>query len=101
MDRRVALTQLVTLPLAAVLPVALAGCQSAPKCDDVSGLSPEDQKLRTETAAYVEKSPDVTKRCSDCAQFVPGAKDACGTCKVVKGPINPGGTCKLFAPKPS
>ena len=99
--RRRALTQLAVLPLGVVIPAVLVACSKEPKCTDTGSLSADDAKLRTEVAAYVEPSPDVTKRCSACVQFNPGAKDACGTCKVVKGPINPHGTCKLFAAKPA
>jgi len=97
--RRDALVRVVGLPLAAVVGAELAGCARGPKCDDTSSLSPDDAKLRTEIAAYVEQAPDQTKRCELCVQFVPAGKDACGTCKVVKGPINPKGYCKLFQPK--
>lgn len=99
--RRTALARAIGLPLLAVLPAGLAGCSRAPKCNDTSGLSPEDAKIRTEAAAYTEPSMDASKHCADCVQFVPGASDGCGTCKVVKGPIHPKGTCKLFAPKPT
>jgi hypothetical protein len=101
MSRRVALGRMAALPLVAALPVGLAACNRGPKCDDTTGLSPEDAKVRTEVAAYVEKSPDITKYCSTCVQFTAGGSDACGTCKVVKGPINPEGTCKLYVAKPS
>lgn len=101
MSRRMALGRMAALPLVAALPAGLAACNRGPKCDDTTGLSPEDVKVRAEVAAYVEKSPDITKYCSSCVQFNPGGSDACGTCKVVKGPINPEGTCKLHVPKPA
>ena len=91
LTRRAALTRLIVLPVAVVL-----GCSRDPKCDDTSSLSPDDAKIRNEVAGYVEQSPDVTKHCSACAQYVTAKANACGTCKLVKGPINPGGTCKLF-----
>jgi len=99
MTRRAALVRVVGLPLAAVVGAELSGCARGPKCDDTSGLSADDARTRTEIAAYVEQAPDPTKRCALCIQFVPGGKDACGSCKVVKGPINPNGYCKLFQPK--
>jgi hypothetical protein len=68
----------------------------------VTGLSPEDVRMRNETAAYVETAPDPTKKCNACAQWVPASSPtACGGCKVVKGPINPEGWCKLFVVKPA
>lgn len=99
LTRRSALVRLLVLPLGAALPATLA-CSKELKCEDTSGLTPEDIKIRTDVAAYVDKTPDATKRCDVCIHYVPAGKDACGTCKVVKGPINPAGTSKLFAPKP-
>jgi hypothetical protein len=95
-SRRRVLAQLSLAPLGLAVPGLLTACSREPKCTDVSGLSPDDAKLRTEIAAYEERSPDAAKLCKDCAQYVAGPKDACGMCKVVKGPINPVGTCKLF-----
>lgn len=101
MTRRVALRRMVALPLVAALPVGLTACNSGPKCDDTSGLSPEDLKVRKEVAVYEEKSSDAARYCKDCIHFTPAGDKACGGCKVVKGPINPEGTCKLFVAKPS
>jgi hypothetical protein len=101
LTRREALLRVVALPLAAALPAGLAACSRGPKCDDTGALSPDDRKIRTEIAGYAEKSPDPAKRCLDCVQYVPGASGGCGTCKVVKGPIHPEATCKLFAAKPT
>lgn len=99
MTRRAALARVVALPLAAVLPAALAGCSKTLKCEDTSSLSPDDARMRTEIAAYQDQAPDPAKHCALCMQFNPGGKDACGTCKVVKGPINPNGYCKLWVKK--
>jgi hypothetical protein len=99
MTRRSALARVVVLPLAAALPAALAGCSKTLRCEDTSGLSPDDTRLRTEIAAYVDQSQDASKHCKDCVQFNPAGQDACGSCKVVKGPINPTGSCKLFVKK--
>jgi hypothetical protein len=101
LTRRTVLARAVLLPLATTLSGALSACSREPSCNDTSGLSPDDVRTRTELAVYVERSPDPAKRCDRCVQFVAGAANACGTCKVVKGPIAPGGTCKLFAPKPA
>jgi hypothetical protein len=99
MTRRDALARVAGLPLAVVIGAELTACARGPKCDDTSSLSPDDARMRSEIAAYVEQAPDPAKKCSLCIQFVPAGKDACGTCKVVKGPINPNGYCKLFQPK--
>jgi hypothetical protein len=69
-------------------------------CTDTSALSPTDLTIRT-SLAYVDVSTEPGKTCSGCLQFLPASPDACGACKVVKGPINPSGYCKSFAPKPA
>lgn len=53
------------------------------------------------TAGYVNH-PVGGKQCSSCALFNPAKKDpkkAMGTCKLVKGPIDPKGWCKFYSPK--
>lgn len=101
--RREAMRHLVVLSASLALPATLTqlGCSRKPSCLDVTGLSPEDVRARQDVAAYTEAAPDPTKKCSACAQWIAAAPDACGGCKVVKGPINPEGSCKLFAPKPT
>lgn len=100
-DRRDALRHLVVLSLGAALPSALAACSKKPSCTDVSGLSADEVTQRNAVAAYAEHAMDASKRCALCAQFVAGQPNGCGACKVVKGPINPDGTCKLFVAKPA
>jgi hypothetical protein len=99
--RREALRHLAVFSAAAVVPGFLVGCSKKPSCEDVSGLAPGDVAMRQQTAVYVEAAPDPAKKCSLCVQYVPAGPNACGGCKVVKGPINPEGSCKLFAPKPA
>jgi hypothetical protein len=70
-------------------------------CVDTTALSPADLQVRT-ALAYVDSSADPTKVCTGCQQFLPApAPGSCGACKVVKGPINPGGNCKSFVAKSS
>jgi hypothetical protein len=99
-ERREALRRLAVLSTAALLPGWLA-CSKKESCLDVTGLSPEEVQNRNETAKYVEQTMDATKRCSGCTQYIVAAPDKCGGCKVVKGPINPDGNCKLFVAKPA
>jgi hypothetical protein len=82
---------------------ATAACEKKPAalvCTDLAGLSPSDVQIRT-SLAYVDVSTEPGKSCSNCQQFIPAAPNACGTCKVVKGPINPAGYCKSFVLKPA
>jgi hypothetical protein len=100
--RREAIRSLVVLSASFALPGALVACSKKPTCTDVSGLTPEELQLRTGTAAYVEATPDPAKTCDNCAQWTPApSENACGGCKVVKGPINPKGYCKLWVAKPA
>jgi len=88
--------------------LAVAGASAAcskPKpaalsCTDTSALTPTDAMIRS-SLGYVDNSTEPGKACSGCLQFLPATPDACGACKVVKGPINPAGYCKSFAPKPA
>jgi hypothetical protein len=98
--RRDALRHLAVLSAAAVVPGFLVGCSRKPSCEDVSGLAPPDVNQRQQIAAYVDTAADPAKKCALCVQYVPAAPNACGSCKVVKGPINPEGGCKLFVAKP-
>jgi len=82
--------------------VGTAACgKEQPKalsCADTTSLSSADVQVRT-SLGYMDISNQPGKSCSGCQQFIPGPPNACGTCKVVKGPINPQGYCKSFVAK--
>jgi hypothetical protein len=101
MARREVLRHLLVLSASAAVPALLVGCDKSgpPSCNDVTGLSPDDVAIRNQSAGYAERSADPAKKCSACLQFKPAAPNACGGCTVVKGPINPEGTCKLWVAK--
>ena len=67
-------------------------------CTDTTALTPSELMIRT-SLAYVDASVQPGKMCANCLQFLPSTPNACGACKVVKGPINPSGYCRSFAPK--
>ena len=69
-------------------------------CTDVAGLSADEASART-TLGYGDKSPDAAKNCANCLQYTAGQPNACGACKVMKGPIHPAGYCKVWAQKPA
>jgi hypothetical protein len=102
--RRAAVHRLLLVPAAIAVPTWFhVGCKSgsAPLvCNETAGLSPEDLKARVVTFDYVDTSPDPQKRCTACKQFRTAGEGQCGSCTIVKGPINPNGTCKSFAPNP-
>ncbi|MEY3014315.1 MAG: hypothetical protein RIT45_3050 [Pseudomonadota bacterium] len=75
------------------------GGAAAAGCNDTSGLAEADKAMRT-TNNYVEAAADASKACEKCQLYVAAAAGAaCGGCSVIKGPINPKGSCNLFAPK--
>jgi hypothetical protein len=87
----------------AVFGAAAACSKEAPKplsCTDTSALSPADMTIRT-SLQYIDNSNQPGKQCSGCQQFIPTTPTTCGNCKVLKGPINPGGYCKSFVAKPA
>lgn len=81
--------------------VMLSGCskKKAFSCSSVDGLAAEDVLPRNKLA-YSDVAADPAKTCDACQQFVPAANgDGCGGCKIMKGPIHPGGSCRSFARK--
>jgi hypothetical protein len=104
LSRRDLLQQGAALGALALGAAAVGACnKSAPAlaCTDTAGLAPTDVQIRT-TLAYVDASTEPGKTCANCQQFVaPPTAGACGTCKVLKGPINPAGNCKSFVAKPA
>ncbi|GIX42018.1 MAG: hypothetical protein KatS3mg129_1751 [Leptospiraceae bacterium] len=70
-----------------------------PKCDDLSGLTPEDINQRKQLQ-YTDNSPKPDQTCSNCALFVPPENNTpCGKCNLVKGPISPNGWCTSWVQK--
>lgn len=99
LSRRDVLQQSAAFGALVVLGSAACNKPAPLTCVDTTGLSPADVQVRT-SLAYVDASTEPGKTCSGCQQFVaPAAAGTCGTCKVVKGPINPLGNCKSFVAK--
>jgi len=68
-------------------------------CDDPAKL---DEAARTtrETFNYQAKAQDPAKTCRKCNFWQePSGDGPCGGCTLVKGPINPEGTCTSWAEK--
>jgi hypothetical protein len=84
---------LAALPLAAAL-----GCKGSPSsCQDLGGLSAEEVRAR-EALEYLDRSADPTRTCAACLQFVePGSAFSCGSCRLVRGPIHPAGSCRAYS----
>jgi hypothetical protein len=99
-SRRLVLQQ--SAAFGALVVFGASACNKKPaalSCTDTSTLSTTDAQVRT-ALGYVDTSVEPGKSCTGCQQFnAPPAPGSCGTCKVVKGPINPGGYCKSFVAK--
>lgn len=100
LSRRAILRSSVHLAIVGSVPMALAGCSKKPlECTDVSALGTADKQLR-ETLEYQDQSPmGQDKNCLNCEFFKRGDRNGCGTCTLIKGPINPGGYCNSWAAK--
>jgi hypothetical protein len=96
-SRRHALGSLLGVLGLPLLPVACEDPEPV-ACTDTRGLTEADRALRA-TMSYVDRSPDPKKTCSSCQHWVAAARpDLCGSCKLIKGPFHPRGSCKVFAP---
>jgi hypothetical protein len=99
MRRREALLRAVGLGTVTLVPAwALAACKGQLSCTDTSGLAPADTTLRSQLQ-YMDKSATPAKVCSGCKLYKPGAEGQCGSCTLIKGPINPGGNCTSWVAK--
>ena len=92
--------RLLVLAPAGVAALALGCAKKEPDaCTSTLGLTNEEIKARN-SLGYHDRSMDPKKHCIDCVQYVaPPSIDQCGSCKVLKGPVHPRGSCNVFAPK--
>ena len=68
-------------------------------CSDISKLSDSEKQTRVEFE-YTIKSPHKDKFCNNCNLFTPPKNGKqCGTCEIVKGPINANGYCTQWIAK--
>lgn len=68
-------------------------------CGDLTGLTEAEIQTRKQFE-YVPATPDKEKTCSNCAHYVlPKEGNVCGTCQLVKGPINANGYCNQWFKK--
>lgn len=67
-------------------------------CDDVSGLSADEQQQR-EALQYTDDSPKPDQHCDDCQFYVDKGADQCGECTIMPGPVHPKGWCASYAPQ--
>ena len=69
-------------------------------CGDVRNLSDAELATRKQFS-YVGQTPEKDKFCSNCLHWRGSSgQGPCGTCELVKGPINPNGYCDQWMAKP-
>lgn len=85
--------------LGVLVVVAACGKEKPFACTSVEGLT-ADEILPRSRLAYSDVARDSNKTCATCQQFVPSSTGSgCGTCKILRGPVHPGGSCKSYAAK--
>lgn len=94
LSRRIWLRRSLQLCVTGALWAVVAGChkETALVCADPARLTDQEINLR-DSLHYIEQSPDGDRVCGGCAFFERAASAACGTCKLLKGPVNPKGHC--------
>lgn len=81
------------------MPKDTTNSHSTGGCDDLSGLSEQDLKVR-ENFGYLPKSPVADNQCSNCNLWLPNEADpTCGKCLLFKGPVYAAGHCTYWAPQ--
>lgn len=88
-----------TKPAAESTAAAPAPAPAATGCTDTSSLAPADKAMR-ESLKYADKSANPEQICGGCQLFVAAAAgQTCGSCNLVKGPINKEGYCTSWVKK--
>jgi hypothetical protein len=79
------------------LALALLGCNKERDfaCTQTNDLTAEEAQTRT-AAGYEEPASDSSRVCNLCQQWQERSSNQCGGCKLMRGPIHPLGTCRLF-----
>jgi hypothetical protein len=98
LSRREWLRATLRLSLTGALVAALTGCQKRQSgvCSDPNRLSDSENSLRA-SLHYTEQSPRSDQMCRSCGFFDAPAGNACGTCKLLKGAVNPMGHCDSWS----
>jgi hypothetical protein len=93
MDRR----EFVRLSIVGVVSGGLAACRRGANfsCAEAPGLEPQAAIVRS-TLGYVDRATDAARSCLSCNHFTSAGDAACGTCRLVRGPIHPSGSCRVW-----
>ncbi len=80
---------------------AAASDAVAGACNDLTGLTDQEKQMRG-ALQYIEVTDIPDKRCDNCQLYIqPEGASACGACKILKGPVTPGGHCTSWAAMPT
>lgn len=93
--RRLALR---VLAAAGATALASACSRTTFRCTEAPGLTPAEASARG-VLGYADRSADPARTCDRCTHYVAAAGPACGSCRLVRGPVHPEGTCNVFAAK--
>ncbi|MFP5350231.1 MAG: high-potential iron-sulfur protein [Gammaproteobacteria bacterium] len=96
-ERKDAQTRSASLSSSAAVTPGATPPPGRASCDDTSGLTPEQIKLRRELK-YVDRAPNPAHTCGSCnhIQPAPGSNDPCKRCSVVPGPVHLDGWCSAW-----
>ena len=68
-------------------------------CNNIDDLTQQERQVR-EAYHYTGKSSNPAQNCANCNYYqIANPGEICGTCQVVKGPINPKGHCTIWTKK--
>ncbi len=71
-----------------------AGGPAAPTVEECNAMVDDASRTLRKSLQYKPVSDQPDKKCSTCAQFTPEKFGACGGgCKLIPGPVKPGGNC--------
>jgi hypothetical protein len=76
---------------------APAPVAQGPSCPDQGDIDESAANIR-KMLKYKDKYDTPEKKCSLCAQYIPGKYGSCGGCKMFAGGVQPDGVCLSFAP---
>lgn len=104
MSHRISRRDALRLTVLGSVGLGLAACSgggaSGLDCSDVSALPASDASFRS-GQGYMERSTRSGRNCEGCNFYTAAGANACGSCTVLRGPINPAGYCNLWVARPA
>lgn len=97
LSRRQLLSGTVKLSMAGALAI-IGGCGKSTSlvCADPDQLTDSENSLRA-SLQYAETSSIKEQVCAGCGFFKQSKNEPCGTCDLLKGPVNPRGRCDSWS----